>query len=237
VINFDSFISDEITLAPRHPLAENLELPLPEASSASVQEIRKIQQRDRIPGIVRRIIPLDASTFWEYWWCVPERLLLPEDVELIKSDCVRIESILEQLIWLFGGHCFDKDSYRQGEQLIVNQWQEVLKFSRQCGFESYLMDIDYLPTAIKRYTQQSNSTENDLNDTYIAVEPAHWHIEFLQLITTEGGFELQHPKPICSCQIWTGKPLIKNLQTGETSIRYDLWVSTPFDLTQTPWCK
>lgn len=237
MINFDSFISDEIAIAPRHPLAENLELPHPEADNASFGEIRIIQQRDRIPGIVKRIIPLDASTFWEYWWCVPNRLLLPEDVELIKSDLVRIESILAQLIGLFGGHCFLQDSSRQGEQLLIHHWQEVLKFARQCGFDSYLLDIDYLPTAIKRYNQQLNPKEDDLNATYIAVEPAHWHIEFFQLITTEGGFEIQHPKPVCSCQIWTGKPFIKNLQTSETITRYDLWVSTPLDLTQTPWYK
>lgn len=237
MINFDSFLSGEITSAPRHPLAENLELPLPEANNASFEEIRTIQQRDRIPGIVKRIIPLDADTFWEYWWCVPDRLLLPEDVELIKSDRVRIENILEQLIWLFGGHCFNEDTYRQGEQLIVNHWQEVIKFASQQGFDSYLLDIDYLPTAIKCYNQQFHLKEDDLNTTYVAVEPAHWHIEFFQLITTTGGFEIQHPKPVCSCQIWTGKPFIKHLNTGETLTRYDLWVSTPLDLTQTPWYK
>lgn len=236
-MNFDSFLADEIAIAPRHPLAANLELPLPEANNASIQEIRAIQQRDRIPGIVKRIIPLDASNSWEYWWCVPDRLLLPEDVELIKSDRLRIESILEQLIWLFGGHCFSKDSYRQGEQLRVNQWQEVLEFARQYGFESYLLDIDFLPTAIKRCTQQFRLKEDDLNANYVAFEPAHWHIEFFQLINTEGGFEIQHQKPVCSCQIWIGKPFIKNLDTDETSTRYDLWVSTPLDLTQTPWCK
>jgi hypothetical protein len=70
---------------------------------------------------------------------------------------------------------------------------------------------------------------------YVAVEPGHWHIEFFQLQHIEGGFILQEPKPMCSCQIWTGKPFIKNLKTGETLTRYDLGLSIPIDITSHPW--
>ena len=268
-MNFDSFISDEIWLAPQHPLAHNLELPIFEANRADSEEIQAIQQfvkdnisdrtpaepsgtplaiknsqtvnRDpeelRIPGVVKRIIPIDNDTSWEYWWCVPGRLLLPEDVELMTGDLPRVESILEQLVWLFGGHCFGQECDRLGDLLPVHDWQEVLTFARQHGFESYLLDIDYLPTAIKRYNQESDSAKDSTDTEYIAVEPAHWHIEFFQLTLTNGGYEIQHPKTICSCQIWTSKPFIKHLHTGETSIRYDLWVAHPLDLTQPPWLK
>jgi hypothetical protein len=237
VIRFDSWIPEEIAIAPTHPLGKNLDLSLADTDHLSAQEVLEIQQRDRVPGIVKRLIPFDAGTFWEYWWCVPDRLLLPEDVELMTSDRDRVESILEKLVWLFGGHCFTKDCFRQGERLPIYDWQEVLKFARQNGFESYLLDIDYLPTAIKRYNRPSTPTEDDADASYIAVEPAHWHIEFFQLTATRGGFELQQPKTVCSCQIWTGKPFMKHLDTSETSIRYDLWVSTPLDFTQTPWSK
>ncbi|HEY9634495.1 MAG TPA: hypothetical protein V6D14_13870 [Coleofasciculaceae cyanobacterium] len=232
---FDSLIPEEITIAPKHPLEKNLELPIPDGNTGSKEEIRAIQRRDRIPGVVKRIISLDADTSWEYWWCVPERLLLPEDVELINSDRDRIESILKKLLWLFGGCCFGKDTQRQGEQQVVHDWQEILKFAHQHGFESYLLDIDFLPTAIKHYNPQASLTESNPDASYIAVEPAHWHIEFFQLITTSGGFEMQEPKPICSCQIWTSKPFIKNLHTGETSTQYSLWVSRPLDITQPSW--
>lgn len=267
MIDFGSFISEEIWLAPQHPLAHNLELPIFEANHSAYEEIRAIKEfvRDnvsdrapaeqlgtplvsessgsvnsapeelRIPGVVKRIIPLDNDTSWEYWWCVPGRLLLPEDVELMTDDLPRVESILEQLVWLFGGHCFGKECDRQGDLLPVHDWQEVLAFARQQGFESYLLDIDYLPTAIKRYNQESDPVKDSTDTEYIAVEPAHWHIEFFQLTPTDGGFEIQHPKTICSCQIWTSKPFIKHLHTGETSIRYDLWVAHPLDLTQPPW--
>jgi hypothetical protein len=81
----DSFIPDAIAIAPTHPLRSNLELPFPDAHNASFQEIREVQQRDHIPGMVKRLIPFDADTFWEYWWCVPDRLILREDVELMIS--------------------------------------------------------------------------------------------------------------------------------------------------------
>lgn len=73
-------------------------------------EILEFQQNSYLPSLVKRIIPLDADTFWVYWWCVPNRVLLPENVELMMSDRERVESILEQLLWLFGGYCFGKDS-------------------------------------------------------------------------------------------------------------------------------
>jgi len=236
-MEFDSFLSQEIAIAPKHPLFRNLNLPIPDTSSASVDQIREIQRRDQIPGVVKRIIRLDADTDWEYWWCVPGRLILPEDAELLKSDLARVESILEKLVWLFGAYCFEKDSDREVEHRSVHDWQDVLKFARQQGFDSYLLDIDYLPTTIKQSDRNSTPTQAETNSGYIAVEPAHWHVEFFQLAPTNGGFELKEPKTVCSCQIWTGKPFIKHLHTGETTTRYDLWISSPLDITQPSWLK
>lgn len=236
-MEFNSLIPEEIAVAPKHPLSQNLDLPIPDISSASVEEIREIQQRNRIPGVVKRIIRLDAQTDWEYWWCVPARLLLPEDVTLLNSDLSRVESILEKLVWLFGACCFEQDSMRRGEHRLVHDWQDVLKFARQQGFDSYLLDIDYLPGTIERSEQFYTSPEANTGIGCIAVEPAHWHIEFFQLAPTNGGFELKEPKTVCSCQIWTSKPFIKYLQTGETKTRYDLWISRPLDITQPSWLK
>jgi hypothetical protein len=58
-MEFNTFVPEEIAIAPKHPLPQNLELPLPDISSASVEQIRELQPRDRIPGIVKRIIRLD----------------------------------------------------------------------------------------------------------------------------------------------------------------------------------
>lgn len=233
MIDFESFISEEIAIAPPHPLAQNLDLPLPDTSSASVQEIREIQLRDRIPGVVKRIVLVDADTFWQYWWCVPGRMLLPEDVELLKCDRPRLESILEKLVWLFGGFCFGANSDREGKQVPIHDWQDVVKFAQQQGYESYVLDIDFMPIAIKYAPQSSHPTQT----THIAVEPPHWHIEFLQLTPIPGGYKVQEPKTACSCQIWTGMPFLKQVPTGITSSRYDLWVSRPLDITQPPWLK
>ncbi len=92
MLNLDLFIPAQIRTALEHPLAKNLELPLPNSQQASQAEIRAIQQRDRIPGIVKRLIPLDSTIYWEYWWCVPGRILLPEDAELLQRDRPRVEA-------------------------------------------------------------------------------------------------------------------------------------------------
>ncbi len=235
--NFDAFVPENLTLAPEHPLGQNLELPIPDPRSATIETIREIQLRDRIPGMVKRIILVDAETMWEYWWCVPGRLLLPEDVELLQCDLPRLETILEKLIGLFGGYCFHENSDRNGEISPTPDWQSVVKFAHQQGFDSYVLDIDFMPFAIRRDQGNSTMSEAEPPSDRIAFEPPHWHIEFLQLTPTQGGFEIRAPKPVCSCQIWTAKPFIKDASTGIMSTCYDLWLSRPLDITQPPWMK
>lgn len=104
---------------------------------------------------------------------------------------------------------------------------QVIHFVRQQGFKPDLLDIDFLPLRMR-------VDEKRFPDC-VAVEPAHWHIEFFQLQFTAGGLELQEPKTICSCQIWVCKPFLKHLVTGKVTARYDLWVSRPLDLTSPPW--
>ncbi|WP_250121714.1 hypothetical protein [Chroococcidiopsis sp. CCMEE 29] len=235
MVELDSFLSEEMMTAPEHPLADKMELPLPNSQQASLEEIRAIQRRDHIPGVVKRMIPLEANALWEYWWCVPGRLLLPEDIQLLESDRPRVEAIVSKLVWLWGGICFGKETIRPQDCAPVYDWQQVLAFVHQQGFKPDLLDIDYLPMAVRLDRRHSNSMLDSSAPSHVAVEPPHWHIEFFQMQPTEGGCELQEPKTICSCQIWTSKPFIKHLETGEVKTRYDLWVSQPLDLTNPPW--
>ncbi|MBD1927325.1 hypothetical protein H6F74_13880 [Trichocoleus sp. FACHB-90] len=229
MLNLDSFVPNEMTIAPKHPLEANMDLPIPDGRSASKEEIRLIQRRDRIPGVIKRTLPLDAQIYWEYWWCIPDRVLLEEDLELLRSDRIRQETVLSKLVWLFGGYCFGDDSELHGEKDPVYDWQKVVEFACQHNYQSYVLDIDFLPTAIK--------LDNRHSDGCVAVEPGHWHIEFFRLQQTEADFEIQEPKNLCSCQIWTGKPFIKNLQTGETLTRYDLWISSPGNIISSTWLR
>lgn len=229
-LQVSSFIPPDQLAALKHPLSQNLELPIPTYKEATPAEIQAIQRRDRIPGVVKRIIPFDNWISWEYWWCVPGRFLLPEDVDLLNRDRLRVESILEKLVWLFGACCFHNESCCEGEQDLFYDWQKVLEFAADQGFDSYLLDIDFFPTASKLM-----EADKGVSSKHIAVEPAHWHIEFFHLEPVEGGFEIVDPKPRCSCQVWTAKPFIKNLETGTSQICYDLWVSSPLNITNSCW--
>lgn len=233
MLELDQFISKQIMSPPEHPLAKNLELLLPDNHQASISEIREKQRREQIPGIVKRIIPLDNQTTWEYWWCVPGRLLLPEDVELLRSDRPRVEAILSKLVWLWGSCCFGEESSRIHDYKPIYDWQQIIAFVHHQGLKPDVLDIDFFPTTVKLDERHSNLSSTTPH--HVAVEPDHWHIEFFQLQATNGGFELQEPKPVCSCQIWTGKPFLKHLETGEATTRYDLWVSQPVNLTNPPW--
>lgn len=234
MLNFDHFIPSDLMQACPHPLAQKLTRHLPGGEEASAEKIRHIQLQLGIPGLVKRLIPLNPLTFWEYWWCVPGRILLPEDVEVLKRDRPRLETILSKLVWLLGGHCFGDSTPLSGDSAPVYDWQQVLAFVEASGLRADLLDIDFLPTAIepRPLFPSDNGRSQSIEDveSCVAIEPGHWHIEFFQVQPIEGGVEIVYPKKLCSCQIWTGRPFIKNLKTGETSTRYDLWVSCPHDL-------
>lgn len=215
------FLNPEMMNAPFHPLIDSLEL--------STAEITDGQKRNsasdrglglRIPGIVKRLIPLDNNTFWEYWWCVPGSRLLSEDVELLRKDFARVEKILTKLVWLWGGRFIGAETSSE-----VNSWQQLWELVSENKLNPDVVDIDFLPLTIK-----ANEVEGN-----IAVAPAHCHIEFFQLEAVAGGYKLQEPKKACGCQIWTRSPFIKQLDTGEATIRYDLNISQPLDMTSPPW--
>ncbi|MBD2183356.1 hypothetical protein H6S82_15250 [Planktothrix sp. FACHB-1355] len=240
MLDFDGFIPNEMLLAQPHPLDDNLMRHLPDSEVASTEEIREIQLRDRIPGIIKRLIPLNPLVSWEYWWSVPGRILLPEDVEVLQSDRPRLEAILAKLVWLLGGHCFGDNTPVDCDSSPVYNWQQILAFVEACGMKPDLLDIDFLPTAIDPTPiapRNGNGESPEKSQKYVAIEPAHWHIEFFEILPIEGGFQLAFPKKLCSCQIWTGTPFIKNLETGETVTRYDLWVSSPHDMINPPWLE
>jgi len=231
------FIAEEMMAAPEHPLANQLETFVADPLQESPATIRDKQQRDRIPGIVKRIIPIDNNTNWEYWWCVPGRIILPEDLQVLQSDRPRVEAIISKLIWLWGGHCFGEQStHNLADSEPVYNWQKVLDFAHKQNLTPEILDIDFLPGAVNQlYSQESNATSRSTPD-YVGVEPAHWHIEFFQLQPVEGGYELKEPKQLCSCQIWTSKPFLKNIATDEVTISEQaLWLSRPLDLTNPPW--
>ncbi len=146
------FISSEIMDAPEHPLTDSLEL--------AATKITDGEKSNRISGIVKRIIPLDHTTSWAYWWCIPGRLLLPEDVALLQSDFARVESILSKLVWLWGGRFIGAETSSD-----VSSWQQVLELVGENKFSPDAIDIDFFPLTVKADETQGN----------IAVEPAHWH--------------------------------------------------------------
>jgi hypothetical protein len=231
-------MSPEEASAPDHPLQTHLNFPLPSIEQATLPEIRQVQLRDRIPGLVKRLLPFDGEMTWEYWWAVPGRMLLPEDVDLLIRDRQRVETILAKLLWLFGGYYFEQSSPRQGDLQPFHEWQQILQRANQLGFNRYLLDIDYLPIAIKPFNSPQTPVLDlppDCLGEYVAVEPAHWHIEFFQLQPISGGYDIQEPKPLCSCQIWTGKPFLRSCYTEDCAIRYDLWIGKPLDITIPPW--
>ena len=99
MLNLDNFICDAVLFTQPHPLAENSSLSLASFQGVtSSEEVWEVQKRDRISGLHKRISPLDYATSWEYWWSIPGRMLLPEDMEVLEPAHIHLEFFSLQAI-------------------------------------------------------------------------------------------------------------------------------------------
>ena len=127
----ESYIAADLYLAPEYHLAKNTykELPAiqPDVLKSeyldSLAEISAIQIFEDIPGIKKSRIPIDAENLMEIWEPIPARIFLTEDLEFLKADNQRVETVIEKLIWL-GNSWLSSAILTQRTK--VETWEDVL---------------------------------------------------------------------------------------------------------------
>ena len=218
-----SYLPEEICKAPDYHLAENSPKDLPEVETGSTKSkyldslapISAVQVFEDIPGIKKSTFSLDTETSFEVWTILPNRVLLPEDLDFLKQDKHRVESIAKQLVeigdsWL-NSQIFDK-------KLKVQNWEDILKILDKYEYGYELIDIVELPYKISKTNLQNESSEKA---KYWSISPPSWNISLKRTRSFNGCYIVDEYNSSYnfSIEVWIGIHFLKNIQTGEVITR------------------
>ena len=218
-----SYLPEELCKAPDYHLAENSPKDLPEVETGSTKSkyldslapISAVQVFEDIPGIKKSTFSLDTETSFEVWTILPNRVLLPEDLDFLKQDKLRVESIAKQLVeigdsWL-NSQIFDK-------KIKIQNWEDILKILDKYDYNYELIDIVELPYKVSKTNLQNEFSEKA---KYWSVSPPSWNISLKRTRSFNGCYIVDdyNSSYNFSIEVWIGIPFLKNIQTGEVITR------------------
>lgn len=214
-----SYFSEDLCTAPEYYLAKNIgkELPRIEPDTLksqyldSLAEVSAFQIFEDIPGIRKNRITIDATTLFEIWEPILDRILLVEDLNFLRIDQQRIDTIVAKLTWL-GNSWLSAEILNQKMQ--VDTWEEVLDIATKYDYEFDIITVDYRPAQIVleiRNNQSQQTTE------YWGVYPSGWEIFLHKTRAFNGGYIIDdYNTPYkFKIEVWTGIPFFRNIQNGE----------------------
>ncbi|MBD1899074.1 hypothetical protein NDI44_07705 [Trichocoleus sp. DQ-A3] len=220
-----SYLPEELCKAPDYHLAENYPKDLPEVEIGSTKSkyldslapISAVQVFEDIPGIKKSTFSFDTETetSFEVWTILPNRVLLPEDLEFLKQDKHRVELIAKQLVgignsWL-NSRIFDK-------KIKVQSWEDILSILDKYEYAYDLIDIIEVPYKISKTNLQNESSEKA---KYWSISPPSWNISLKKTRSFNGCYIVDdyNSSYNFSIEVWIGIPFLKNIQTGEVITR------------------
>jgi hypothetical protein len=154
-----------------------------------------------------REVKLDYNSSFQVWSPKSNAILLPEEVNLLKSDYVRLASICTRLIKLLGASCSEEEDYLLSSQKIIYEWEDVIYFVSKYGFKPNAIDIMFSPQVF-RPIEQGGMKRCSL----WAIEPSCWEIFFLELkFCINNGFTAEPRNEFLSVMVWTGRPIVKSI--------------------------
>jgi hypothetical protein len=86
------------------------------------------------PHLTLREVSIDGNTSVQIWSPKSDAILLPEEVNLLRSDRLRVEVICSRLVWLLGANCSENDDYLGASDKLIYQWEDVTYFAGKYGF-------------------------------------------------------------------------------------------------------
>ncbi len=220
-----SYLPEELCKAPDYHLAENYPKDLPEVEIGSTKSkyldslapISAVQVFEDIPGIKKSTFSFDTETetSFEVWTILPNRVLLPEDLEFLKQDKHRVELIAKQLVeignsWL-NSRIFDK-------KIKVQSWEDILSILDKYEYAYDLIDIVEVPYKISKTNLQNEASEKA---KYWSISPPSWKISLRKTRSFNGCYIVDdyNSSYNFSIEVWIGISFLKNIQTGEVITR------------------
>ncbi|MEQ9548921.1 MAG: hypothetical protein RIM23_04810 [Coleofasciculus sp. G3-WIS-01] len=194
--------------------------------------LQALQPRLATPNLSLTNVPLDESLSFELWtpkWTPRLQDFNPVELHLLECDRSRINRILSKLVWLMGAICVAEDEFEVGERQPIHDWDAVLEFVTREGrcVNPIVTRVRFNPQTIIPIYDRNRKQEGIIPPQAWEISPPHWSIVFDDLITVDNGFQLKQSDDWVSVEIWTGKPIRREVRSGKFYTEYhDLYATS-----------
>lgn len=190
-------------------------------------ELTKAPRIEEItPNLTLETVPINKVESFELWspkWTPKGAGLKPQEVELLKNDRLRVTRILSRLVWLMGAICIAEDDWSTGERQPLYDWNAVVEFVKREArcvnpivtrvmFSTHA----FLPIYDKDHKQRGLRPPQAWENS-----PPHWSVVFDDLVPDGEGFLLKQAENFVSVEIWTGKPVRRDVKNGHFYVEYN----------------
>ncbi|MEQ9236979.1 hypothetical protein [Coleofasciculus sp. E2-BRE-01] len=194
--------------------------------------LQALPPRQATPNLTLTRVPIDPTVSFELWtpkWTPRLREFSPVELNLLECDRPRVNRILSKLTWLMGAICVPEDEFGVGDCQPIYDWDAVLEFVTREGrcVNPIVTRVGFNPQTIIPIYDRNRKQEGIIPPQAWEISPPHWSIIFDDLIPGEDGFQLKQSGDWISVEIWTGKPIRREVRSGKFYTEYhDLYATS-----------
>lgn len=193
--------------------------------------LRALRPRQATPNLTLATIPISQNEAFELWtpkWTPKGSGFTLGEIALLQRDRSRVTRILSKLVWLMGAICLREDDWDVGDRQPLYDWDAVVEFVRREGrcVNPIVTGVIFTPHAIIPIYDKDRKQEGRIPPQAWEISPPHWSLVFDDLIPVGQGFKLQQSADWVAVDIWTGKPMRREVRNGKFYVEYhDLYAS------------
>ena len=193
--------------------------------------LKALRPRQATPNLTLATIPISQNEAFELWtpkWTLKGSGFTLLEIALLQRDRPRVTRILSKLVWLMGAICLREDDWDVGDRQPLYDWDAVVEFVRREGrcVNPIVTRVIFTPHAIIPIYDKGRKQEGRIPPQAWEISPPHWSIVFDDLIPVGQGFKLQQSADWVAVDIWTGKPMRREVRNGKFYVEYhDLYAS------------
>ncbi len=193
--------------------------------------LKALRPRQATPNLTLATIPISQNEAFELWtpqWTPKGSGFTLGEIALLQRDRPRVTRILSKLVWLMGAICLREDDWDVGDRQPLYDWDAVVEFVRREGrcVNPIVTGVIFTPHAIIPIYDKDRKQEGRIPPQAWEISPPHWSLVFDDLIPVGQGFKLQQSADWVAVDIWTGKPMRREVRNGKFYVEYhDLYAS------------
>lgn len=204
-------------------------LPLSEFIQSEL--LKALRAKRATPNLTLETVPIDHNLSFELWtpkWTAQGSACTPLEIELLRRDRPRVMRVLSKMIWLMGAVCVGEYDWDVGDRQPLYDWDGVIDFVRREArcVNPIVTRVIFNPHKIIPIYDKSRKQVGKILPQAWEISPPHWSIIFDDLVPDGEGFRLQQAGEWVSVDIWTGKPMRREVRSGRFYVEYhDLYAS------------